>query len=107
MATNLKPIRRKILVRKCTTGEKRQDGFYLNGLAITDFSAEACGWAEILDVADDCKLFRKEHIGAFVYLPEWKPGMINAAGGPDFTVKESLFEKSPKDGGANPIIYVE
>lgn len=106
MATNIKPIGKRILVRKCYTGEKKADGFYLSGIAITDFSAEACGWAEIIDVSDDCKLFRKENIGAFVYLPAWKPGMINSVGEHDYTVKESLFDKSPKDGGANPVIYV-
>ncbi len=106
VAINIKPIGKRILVRKCITGEKRADGFYLGGIAITDLSADACAWAEIIDVADDCKLFRKENIGSFVYLPAWKPGYINKVDESDFTVKESLFSKSPKDGGANPLIYI-
>lgn len=102
------PIKRRIVVRKCTTGEKKADGYYLGGIAIPDYSADACWWAEIIDVSADCKLFEKAHIGSFVFLPAWKPGMMNNIDGQDdFVIREKLFELPPNKGGCHPMIYTE
>lgn len=105
VGTRLIPIKKRILVRKCTTGERRGNAFFLGDVAIPDASAEACSWAEVIDVASDCKLFDQSAIGGFVYLPAWKPGYINRVEGEDFVVKESLFTMPPTQGGAHPMIY--
>ena len=105
MDTKIKPIKKRILVRKCTTGERRDGAYYIDNIAIPDSSADNCFWAEILDVSDDCKLFSRDDVGGFVYLPAWKPNHMNRVKDEDFVVKESLFTLSPKNGGAHPMIY--
>lgn len=110
---NLKPIKRKILVRKCLAAEpERFDGrvYYRTGnIVVTDVRGTYSHWAEILDVSDDCKLFKREDIGSFVNLPEWKPQSMSRVSRrlennvpiEDFVVKESLFTEV---GGAKPLI---
>lgn len=112
----IKPIKKKILVRKCLayTPEVHEGRVYWrsDNVVVTDVRGSYTHWAEILDVADDCKLFDKSCVGAFVYLPEWSPqkmtrvGRILDNGVPvdDFVVKESLFLE---DNGAKPIIARE
>lgn len=101
------PIGKRILVRKCTQGVRSDGCFMLGTIAIPEYAAENTGWAEILSISPDCELFTKDEIGCFVHLPPWKPNEMKriSKDGEDFVVKESLFEKSAKDGGADPYIY--
>lgn len=68
-------INRRLLVRKGTTGVKEvtKDGTFYNigGIVVTQKRGEFQHWWEILDVADDCKLFDKSMIGSWIRLPEW------------------------------------
>ena len=108
----IKPIRQKILVRKCLANKPEvHDGrvYYREGnIVVTDVRGSFTHWAEVLDVSDDCKLFKKEDIGTFVHLPEWAPGQMskvshrleNGVPVDEFIVKESLF----LSGKAKPMI---
>jgi len=92
----IKPILKKIMVRKCVTGiEEEHEGrtyHRVGGIVITDARADYQHWCEILDVSDDCKLFDKSHIGKFVWLPEFKPNhMYRIGSSDDLVVRESLF----------------
>ena len=99
----IRPINRKILVRKCVTGnEESSNGrtwYTLGGIAIPEKSHENQLWCEIVDVSSDCKMFTKDMIGAFVRLAEWKPGFIHRASGEDYIVRESIFESKASEGG--------
>lgn len=98
----IKPIRRQIYVRKCTTGTKvtlpdGSVGYKLGNIFVTDIRGEYSLWAQILDVADDCRYFTKDHIGGFVRLREWSPRYIRAVVPEiEFMVKEEYFEKEPQ-----------
>ena len=89
---NWKPIGKRIRVRKCTTGDWDGDGYSLGGINVTQFTADTCYWAEIIDVSDDCELFTKEHIGGFVRMVEFKPDDMNHVEGDDWTIRERLYE---------------
>lgn len=109
---DIKLIGRKILVRKCVTGDPNsQDdtgSALLNGVAIPEKSHDTQYWCEILDVSDQCRLFTKDMIGkAFVRLAEWKPGFQFRISKEDFIVKESLFEVSDAQGGLPAYIIWE
>jgi hypothetical protein len=109
----IRPIRQKILVRKCLAYQPEiHDGkvWYREGnIVVTDLRGSFTHWAEVLDVSDDCKLFKREDIGAFVHLPEWAPQYMQKVhhavedGVPvdDFIVKEALFLAK---NGAKPMI---
>lgn len=97
MRAKIRPINRQIYVRKCTTGvrvESAGDAYYIVGnVIVPDTYGDSSHWAEILDVADDCVLFNKTHIGGFVRLAEWKPRhMRSVIPEKEFIVKEQLFE---------------
>jgi co-chaperonin GroES (HSP10) len=65
----IKPLGRRILIRKCVSDHIRDE----NGkvlIYMTDTSYEECNTAEIVDIADDCRMFTKEAIGAFIQIPE-------------------------------------
>lgn len=112
----IKPVKRKILVRKCLayTPEMYNGNLYWRdgNIVVTDVRGSYTHWAEVLDIADDCKLFDKSCIGGFVYLPEWNPAQMTRVnreivdGVPidDFIVKESLFLEA---NGAKPMIARE
>lgn len=74
---SIKPVKKKILVRKCLAFEpEKHDGriwYKADNVVVTDMRGVFSYWAEIIDVADDCELFKKEDIGAFVTLPEYNP----------------------------------
>ena len=89
----------KIVVRKCTTGEEVEDNgrkyWEVGGVTVLEKRADYQHWCEILDVSDDCKLFDRSHIGAFVQLPEFKPNDIYRIGDTeDSVVREDLFERN-------------
>jgi hypothetical protein len=112
-AERVRPIKKKILVRKCLGYEAEEhEGriwYKADNIVVTDVRGTYTHWAEILDVSDDCELFTKEHIGAFVNLPEWNPQNMskvshkleNGVPVDDFIVKEKLFLMP---NGAKPII---
>lgn len=109
----MKPINRKILVRKCLGATpERVDGkvtYMTGGIVLTDWYGLTSNWAEVIDVSDDCIEFGAESIGGFVLLPEWSPQMMSKVkderdnGVPimEFIVKEELFDVV---NGAKPII---
>lgn len=73
----IKPIGRKLIVEKCTTGTPEvHDGqvyYRVGNVVVTQLRGNHQHWAEILAVSEDCKLFNQETIGCFVWLPEWDP----------------------------------
>ena len=101
---SLKPIGRDLFLRKCTTGQLEfgPDGGIPHGMvglvAIPDWKARNSDWFEILDVGPDCKLFKKEHIGGFVTIPEWHRQIKHIIPKRLMMVSEKLFEPS-KIGG--------
>jgi len=109
----IKPIKQKILVRKCLGYEPEEhDGriwYKADNVVVTDVRGTYTHWAEIVDVADDCKLFKKEDIGSYVNLPEWSPQNMSKVNHylennipiDEFIVKERLFLM---ENGAKPII---
>lgn len=111
---NVKPIKKKLLVRKCLPYEPElHDGkiYYRDGgIVVTDVRGTYTHWAEIISVASDCSLFDQSDVGAMVYLPEWKPGRMHRVsrelqnGVPieEFMVSERLFTEP---NGAIPMIY--
>lgn len=109
----IKPIKRKILVRKCLGYEAEEhDGriwYKADNVVVTDVRGTYTHWAEIIDVANDCKLFNKDDVGAFVNLPEWNPQNMskvnhyieNGIPVDEFIVKEELFLMP---NGAKPVV---
>ena len=91
-----RPVLRKIVVRKCYTGEPEEFNgktyWRVGNIVVTERRADYQHWCEIIDVSDDCELFTKQEIGKFVNLPEWKPNDIyRVEGTDDFVVREDLF----------------
>lgn len=113
MSQCIKPIKKKILVRKCLGYEAEEHNgrvwYKADNIVVTDVRGTYTHWAEILDVSDDCELFKKEDIGAFVNLPEWSPQNMSRVSRrlennipvEEFIVKERLFLM---ENGAKPII---
>jgi hypothetical protein len=95
----MKLLPKTILVRKCTTGQRKKidghDCFVDGGIVLTDIRGNYSRWAEIVDVADECELFAKKHVGGFVFLKEWAPRHMKAVVPElEFVVKEDLFKES-------------
>ena len=92
------PIGKRILVRKCVQDHVRDsEGKVL--LFMTDHSYEQCNTVEIVDVADDCQEFRREHIGNFIQVPERIEGIeeLNLDEGL-FFIRESIIEDAVEVG---------
>ena len=94
--SRFKPVGRRIYVRKCHTGEKKVDKngewHELNGVVVTAKRANYSPYFEILDIANDCKLFRKEDIGKIVRLPIWNETyMRTVVPMKSCAVKEQMF----------------
>lgn len=97
---NIKPVKGKILVQKCVDGiEEMFDGMRLfrkGNIVLPETSGETTNWARVEDVAEDCKLFNKSHIGGFIRLPEYSPNNIHRVPNSEFfIVRESLFKNLP------------
>lgn len=109
---DIKLVGKKILVRKCVTGEPGSEGelgsAILKGVAIPAKTHEFQHWCEIVKVSDQCSLFTKDMEGkAFIRLTEWRPNYIYRYKDEDFIVKESLFTVSKEDGGLPAYIVWE
>jgi len=64
---------RRVMVRKCVNDHVRDE----NGDVLIykpDEVYEDTNTCEVVDVADDCRIFQKEHIGGFVEMPEYIEG---------------------------------
>lgn len=97
---NIKPVKRKILVQKCTNGEEETfDGmrlFRTGALVLPEMSGETTHWARIEAVAKDCKFFDEDDVGNFIRLPEYSPNNVHRVPGSEFfIVRESVFESLP------------
>jgi len=97
---NVKPINGKILVQKCVEGVKEVfDGiamFRKGNVVIPEMSGETTNWVRVEDVAEDCKLFSKAHIGGFIRLPEYSPNNVHRVPNTEFfIVRESIFKNVP------------
>lgn len=102
---SIRPIKKKILLRKCTTGDKiesKEGTFWeVDGITIPEVVADCSVFAEILDVSADCRHFSKEHVGLFVKLPStvdgivWQPGDISTIDEKEglMIATEKVFEK--------------
>ena len=93
----LKPINKSLFVRKCTTGKVvKENGVsvgMIGDIVIPDWKAQNSLFYEILDVADDCEIFDKSHIGALVVLPDWHAEYIRVVVEKKlFIVKEKIFK---------------
>jgi hypothetical protein len=99
---DFKPLGRKLLLRKCTTGEMVVDehgiGYKVGALFVIPKRGDHQHWCEIIEVSEDCKHFNQSHIGGFVWIPEWNPVMMFRLDGTeaDWIVREELFD--PKGG---------
>lgn len=95
---DIRPLRQKILVRKCITGTPEEhDGhkyFLLDGIVITDQRADFQHWCEVISVSDDCRYYTKDHIGQFIWLPEMKLDKMYPVPGTeaDWIVRESMID---------------
>lgn len=68
------PKNRRILVRKCVNDHVRAEDGEVQ-IYKPDEVYETTNVCEIIDIADDCRIFRREHIGWFLELPEWIEGL--------------------------------
>ncbi len=99
-ASIVKPIRRNLYVRKCTTGVKDHLGYMVGGVLVTDRRGKYNHWFEIIDIADDCKWFTRENVGTFVRLPEWHHQWMRAVvPTKTFMVDERIFEPYKDEKG--------
>lgn len=95
--TGMRLSGRKLLLRKGTTGTEEEYGgrtFYrLGDLVVTDARADFQHWFEILDVSDRCEHYTKEHVGGWVWLPEYQFNKMFRLSehDDDWIVHESLF----------------
>ena len=80
----IRPLGRRILMQRCRQAEEEIVGghkfFKLKtgkcaGLAVPESYADQCNMNEIVDLADDCKMFDRSCIGKFVQAPEWSKGL--------------------------------
>lgn len=106
---DIRPIGRKILVRKCVSGQEEvhngQTWYRKGDVVIPEKSHEHQLWCEIIRVSDSCKMFTRDMEGkAFVRLAEWKPGNIHRVNDEDYVVREQIFEKSAREGGITAYI---
>jgi len=95
---DIKLMNRHLLVRKCINDHIRDS----NGDVLIykpDEMYETTNWAQILDVADDCKEFTKDHVGCLIECPEYG-NFLHRLGdygdSEDFLVKEDeIMERHP------------
>jgi co-chaperonin GroES (HSP10) len=94
----IKPLSRRILVRKCVNDHIRdEDGTVL--VYKPDWVYEQTNTAEIVAVADDCRIFTCEHIGGFVELPEHITGLDCVDEEKElFTVEEKILDDVTESG---------
>lgn len=89
----LRPIKQRILVRRCVNGDDAGDGYrHDGGIILPHMTADRTFMAEIIGLSDDCKLFHAEHVGSFVNIPMWKPQYMNRVEDEVFAIRESFFE---------------
>lgn len=69
------PIGKRIVIRKCVNDHVRDKGSGNVLIYKPDNTYEQTNTVEIIDVADDCRMFRKEHIGDFIQVPEFINGL--------------------------------
>ncbi len=70
----IRPINRKLLVRKCVNDHARDE----NGevlIYLPDESYEQCYFVEILKVSDDCRQFTQDMIGKGIQVPDFITGL--------------------------------
>lgn len=64
-----RPINKFIKIRKCVNDHIRDESGEI-ALHMTENHIESTNWVEVIDVADDCRNIKKEHIGLFCIAPE-------------------------------------
>ena len=104
----LKPVNRRLYCRKCHSGKRVVDSdgsvhYELGGITLTDKRGNYSPYWEIIDIADDCKLFTKADIGKIVRLPVWNETyMRNVVPKKSLVVREQMFI----DGAAPACVIV-
>lgn len=74
MTRKITPLNRRIIVRKCVNDHVREeDGSVV--IYKPDEVYEECGTVEIVDVAEDCRIFTPDDIGGFINLPDFVDGL--------------------------------
>lgn len=86
----LRPINRYVRVRKCENDHIRDESGAI-ALYMTDNHIETTNWVEIVDFADDCKLFPKECVGWFCVAPESDERMQRCGRSSDYMLNEELI----------------
>lgn len=65
----------------------------MDGIILPHKTADRTFFAEVIGIADDCRLFCEEHVGKFVSIPMWKPQYMNRVEDEVFAIRETFFEK--------------
>lgn len=86
-----RPINGNVLVRKCENDHVRDESGNI-ALYMTDNHIEFTHWVEVIDVADNCRHMKKEHIGLFCIAPEESEKLNRILYSKDFCMHESLIE---------------
>jgi co-chaperonin GroES (HSP10) len=64
-----KPINRYVKIRKCVNDHVRDESGEI-ALYMTENHIEFTNWVQVIDIADDCRGIKREHIGLFCVAPE-------------------------------------
>jgi len=101
---NIELLHDNILLGKCANDHIRnEDGSIL--VAHTDEYIDTTLWCEVLKIGKGCRYIREEHIGSFMYIPEWEGKGWHKVGEGLFVISEKLMDK--KKPLFKPFIYVE
>ena len=80
----IRPLGKRIFMQRCRQAREeivKGHAFFVldtgpaKGLAVPESYADQCNMNEIIEVADDCKVFDKYCVGKFVQAPEWSKGL--------------------------------
>lgn len=85
------PINGYVKVRKCENDHIRDESGDI-ALYMTDNHIETTNWVEIVDIADDCDMMRREYIGMYTPLEESDERLARIERTSDYCIAEELIK---------------
>lgn len=85
------PINRYVRIRKCINDHIRDASGEI-ALYMTENHIETTNWVEVIDVAEDCKHIKREHIGLFCVSPESSDYLQRILYSKDFMLHEDQIK---------------